>query len=243
MNKKIPKSYEVIGDILIFSDFPKKKKLAEKYLNNHIKVITKKTKNFSGKYRLPKLKILAGEKRKTTIHTENQIKIKINPEKAYFSSKLGSERLRIAKQVKKGESVLVMFSGVAPFPLTIYKHSKPKEIYGIEINPKAHKLALENIKLNKAENIHLYKGNVKKVLPKLKKFDRIVMPAPKNANQFLNLALKHLKKKGIIHLYTFAREEDFKELKNKYKTFKKVKLIKCGQTSPRIYRVCLDLLQ
>jgi tRNA (guanine37-N1)-methyltransferase len=240
MNKRIPRSYEVIGDILIFSDFPKNKKLAEKYLNNHIKVITKKSKNFSGKYRLPKLKILAGEKRKTTIHIENQIKLKVNPEKAYFSSKLSSERLRIAKQVKKTEKVLVMFSGIAPFPITIYKHSKPKEIHAIEINPKAHKLAQENLKLNKIKNIYLYKGNVKKVLPKLKKFDRIVMPAPKNADQFLDLALKHLNKKGIIHLYTFAREEDFKELKNKYKKFKP-KLKKCGQTSPRIYRVCLDL--
>jgi len=245
----IPKSYEQIGDIIIFSDFPKElkkkeKQIGEELLKKHkqIKIIAKKIKNFSGKYRLPKLKILAGENRKETIHKENGLRIKINPEKAYFSSKTGSERLRIAKLVKKNEKVLVMFSGVAPFNLTLSKHSKLKESYGIEINPEAHKYAEENIIINKFNNIHLYKGNVKLILPKLKeKFNRIVMPAPKNAMNYLKLAKEYTKKGGTIHFYTFEKEENFNKLKEKFKDFKKVDLIKTGQTSPRVYRICLDL--
>jgi tRNA (guanine37-N1)-methyltransferase len=245
----IPRAYEQIGDIILFSDFPKElekkeKKIAEIILKKtkSAKVIVKKTKNFSGKYRLPKLKILAGENRKETIHKENGLRIKINPEKAYFSSKTGSERLRIAKLVKKNEKVLVMFSGVAPFNLTLSKHSKLKESYGIEINPEAHKYAEENIIINKFNNIHLYKGNVKLILPKLKeKFNRIIMPAPKNAMNYLKLAKEYTKKGGTIHFYTFEKEENFNKLKEKFKDFKKVDLIKTGQTSPRVYRICLDL--
>ncbi len=245
----IPRSYEQVGDMIIFSDFPKKlkkkeKQIGQKFLkkNKQAKIIAKKTENFSGRHRLPKLKILAGENRKETIHKENGIKIKINPEKAYFSSKTSSERLRIAKLVKKGESVLVMFSGVAPFNLTIAKHSMAKEIYGIEVNLEAHKYAKENVILNKFKNIFLYKGNIKIVLPKLnKKFDRIMMPAPKNAKNYLDLAKQHLKKNGTIHFYTFEKEKNFQKLKEKFKSFKKVRLIKTGQTSPRVYRVCLDL--
>ena len=175
----VPKSYEIIGDILIFSDFPKElknkeKMIAEAYIAKYknIKVVTKKIKKFSGRYRLPKLKILAGEKRKDTLHVENGIKLKINPEKAYFSSKRGSERLRIAKQVKRNETILVMFSGVAPFSLTISKYSEAKEIHGIEINKDAHALGIENVYLNKIKNIFLHKGNVKIIIPKFnKKFD------------------------------------------------------------------------
>ena len=247
--KLIPRAYEQIGDIIIFSDFPKElkkeeKKIANKILKNNksASIVVKKVEIFSGRYRLPKLKILAGENRKETIHKENGVRIKVNPEKAYFSSKTGSERFRIAKLVKKGEKILVMFSGVAPFNLTIAKHSNAKEIVGIEINPEAHKYAEENIILNKFKNIFLYKGNIKTTIPKLKrKFDRIIMPAPKNAKNYLDLAKKYTKKGGTIHFYTFEKEENFNKLKEKFKEFKKIKIIKTGQTSPKVYRICLDL--
>ena len=244
----VPKSYEIIGDILIFANFPKelKKKegeIAKDFLEKlkHVKVVTKKAKNFSGKYRLQKLKIIAGERRKETTHKENGVKIKVNPEKAYFSSKSSTERLRIAKLIKKDETVLVMFSGVAPYPLTISKHSKAKEIYGIEANQDAHELGLKNVALNKFKNVLLYKGDVRKVLPKIKKkFDRIIMPHPTDSESYLKIALKKLKPKGTIHLYIFEKEENFKDLKKKYKKFKP-KIVKAGSPAPGKFRVCLEL--
>ncbi len=242
----LPRSFDVVGDIVIFSDFPKelknKEKLISEYLieiHKNINVVAKKTKKYSGRYRTPKLKILAGDKRKTTTHKENKTKAKLNVETCYFSPRLSNERLRIAKLVKKNESVLVMFSGVAIYPLVIAKNSKAKEIYAIEINPVAHKYALENVKINKIDNIKLFKGNVKSVLPKInKKFDRIVMPHPTNAEAYLDLATKKLKTRGTIHLYYFSKCE------TKYKHFKNLKImkaVKCGQYSPRKYRICLDL--
>ena len=179
---------------------------------------------------------------KETLHKENGISLKLNVEKCYFSARTSNERLRIAKLVKKNESVLVMFSGVAPFPLVISRNSKAREVYGIEINPIAHKYALENIRINKFSNIYLIKGDVKKELPKLKKkFDRIIMPLPKEAKNYLNLALKYLKNNGTIHLYLFSNENDFSKLKKEYSKKFKVKLTKCGAYAPRIFRVCLDL--
>ena len=78
----IPRSYEQVGDMIIFSSFPKElkkkeKQIAKEFLKKHkqTNIIAKKTENFSGRYRLPKLKILAGEIRKETIHKENGIKI------------------------------------------------------------------------------------------------------------------------------------------------------------------------
>ena len=246
--KLIPKSFDIIGDILIFSDFPKELKKKRKEVGNYllkkfknIKVIAIRTKKHSGKYRIPKIKIIAGEKRKETIHNESGLKFKINPKKAYFSIRTSTERLRIAKLVKKNEEVLVMFSGVAPFPLVISKNSKAKEIYGVEHNKYAHKYAEENIKLNKITNVKVFKGNVKKVLPKLnKKFDRIIMPLPSESEKYFKLALQYLKLKGKIHLYVFEKEENFKELKKKYKKYK-TKLVKAGSPSPGKYRVCLDI--
>lgn len=168
---KLPKSYDIIGDILIFEIKDKLTNKEEKQianellkLNSNIKVVAKRADIYKGKYRTRKIKILAGEKRTETIHKENGINIKLDVEKCYFSPRLSQERLRIARLVKENEDVLVMFSGVAPYPLVIAKNARPGSIYGIEINPVAYKYALENVRINRFSNIHLLRGDVDKEL-------------------------------------------------------------------------------
>ena len=253
----VPTSFDVVGDIMIFSDFPKglikkEKVIGTAILQNyhHIKTILKKTKKYSGRFRTPKLKVIAGEKKKETIHKENDVFIKLDIEKVYFSARMSSERKRIADLIKSNESVLVMFNGCAPYSLVIAKNSKCKEVYGIEINPTAHKYALENIRKNKMENkIRLFLGDVRKVMPKLnKKFDRILMPLPKGGEDFLDLSLKYIKKNGIVHFYDFLHEDEFYKAEEKIKKVceksrkkcKILRIVKCGQYSPGFYRVCAD---
>lgn len=246
----IPNSFDVVGDIAIFNDFPKElrkkeKKIAEKIIETHknIYVVAKKSKKYSGRLRTPKISIMGGDRRKETMHIESGCRLNLNVETCYFSARSGSERLRIAKKVRKNESVLVLFSGVAPFPCVIAKNANPKEVYAIELSKTAHRYAEENIRLNKLSNVKLYQGDVKKVLPKIsKKFDRIVMPLPTNAEEFLSIARKKLKQGGTIHLYLFANEKEFKEIKKEYKKqFKHVKLTKAGHYAPGTFRICLDL--
>jgi len=252
----VPSSFDMVGSIIIFSDFPKQLSKKEKIVGNeilknfrHFKSVFKKTKKYSGKFRTPKLKLLAGENNKETMHKENNVKLKLNVEKVYFSARLSEERKRILKKVRKNEKILVMFSGCGVYPLVIAKNTNAGEIYGIEINPIAHKYALENVKLNKINNINLLLGDVKKVSPKIKeKFDRIIMPLPKGAESFLGLALNKIRKNGIIHFYSFAEENNYGNIKKiinnecekKKKKCRILDIIKCGQFSPRVYRLCVD---
>jgi len=248
----VPKSFDTIGEIAIFSEFPKelnkKEKLIAKTLmeiNKNVKTVAKKTKEHSGTFRTRKLKIISGKRTKTTLYKENKVKVNLNVETCYFSPRLSTERERISKLVKPNESILVMFSGISIYPITIAKNSNPKEIYAIEINPHAHKFAKENVMLNKLDNIKLFLGDVKEIVPRLKKkFDRILMPLPKSAEDFLDITKLVSKKGTIIHFYDFLLEDEFSKAKEKVKKhFKKVKflnLIKCGQLSPRKYRICLD---
>ena len=254
--KIVPSSFDVVGDIMIFSDFPKELSKKEKIIGevilqnyHNIKVILKKTKGVSGKFRTPRLKIIAGERRKQTLHKENDILLKLNVEKVYFSPRMGSERKRIAEQVKDNESVLVMFSGCGVYPLVIAKSTKCKAAFGIEINPLAHKYALENAQRNKLESrVKFFLGDVKKVLPKLKKFDRIAMPLPKGGEDFLELALSHIKKNGTVHFYDFLNDDELAKAEEKVKQAcgkvkkkcKVLRTVKCGQYSPGFYRVCVD---
>lgn len=236
--KRLVKKEEIIADELM-------------KLQRNIKTVCKKTSIFKGKYRTRSLKIISGKKTKETEYRENSCIMKLDVEKVYFSPRLSNERKRIYQLVKPNESVLVMFSGCAPYVCVIAKNTKVKEVYGIEINPIAHKYALENVKLNKLRNVMLIKGNVSKIIPELnKKFDRIVMPLPKSAKTFLKDAFKVSKKGTIIHFYDFQEEKNLNKSKEKVlkecKKYKKqckiLNIVKCGQYGPRKYRVCVDFV-
>jgi tRNA (guanine37-N1)-methyltransferase len=248
-------AYDTVGDIAILEIDEelrnKEKIIAETVLklNNQIKVVLRKEGIHEGVFRTQKMKILAGEKRKETTYTENGVKLKLDVEKVYFSPRLSTERKRINLLVKKDEDVLVMFSGCGVYPINISKNTKAKNIIGIEINPDGHKYALENQKINKLKNITFYCGDVNDVVPKLnQKFDRILMPLPKSAEDFLDLALSVSKKGTIIHFYDFLHENNFdlakqkinSACKNRNLSYRILDLVKCGQQSPRVFRICVD---
>lgn len=253
----IPHSQEIVGDIMIL-EVPEEikkheKEIANAYLklNKQIKTIVKKSENHSGIFRTRKVQVLAGESKKETIHTESGIRIKLDLEKSYFSARLGNERLRIASQIKNNEEILVMFSGSAPYPLVLAKHSQAKSILGIEINPMAHEFAQFNIKKNKCGKIiELINGDVRKILPDIKqKFDRILMPLPKTSEEFLDIALSKAKIGTIINLYSFLNENEIESYgekiineakKNGYE-IKIFNTVKCGKHAPYTYRLCYDL--
>ena len=253
----LPHSQEQVGKILIL-EIPetlrkKERIIAEAYLktNKQIETVVRKDDIHSGDYRLRKVRVLAGRKTKETIHQENGIQLKLHLEKTYFSARLSNERLRIARLVKPGEEILVMFSGAGPYLLVIGRNSPAKHLLGVEINPLAHQYALQNVQLNKLEHkITILEGDVDKILPPIRKrFDRIIMPLPKTSEDFLNIALTKAQKGTMIHFYTFAREPDFlvagkkiKELCLRYQhPVRILRAVKCGQYSPYTFRVCFDL--
>ena len=81
-----------------------------------------------------------------------------------------------------------------------------------------------------------------------KKYDRILMPLPKLAEDFLGEALAVSKKDTIIHFYNFLHEKEFEKAEQMIKKacvkakkkYKILKFVKCGQHSPGTYRICLD---
>ncbi len=261
--------YDVIGNIAILPLYSKNtKKIANMLLkqNPNIKSVYAKAEKVKGRLRKRKLKFLAGEKTKETIHKESGCYMKLDVEECYFSPRLSNDRLEIARKVRKSDKVLVMFSGIAPYALVIAKNAKPKIVYAIELNRIAHKYALENIKLNKLNNLVAIQGDVKKAVKKLKikfdmseinekisehaqkqriVFDKIIMARPQLKETFLDDALKVSKKGTIIYYHDFLWEEKIEE-KIKYfkKTYgKKLKLIgwkKIGDISPRKYRIRIE---
>ncbi|MBI4450695.1 class I SAM-dependent methyltransferase family protein [Candidatus Woesearchaeota archaeon] len=247
--------FDIIGDIAVI-EVPKELRKKEKIiagavlkLHHNVGVVAKKLGGHAGRFRTQRLKILAGGKRFETTTVESGVRLKLDVEKCYYSPRSATERLRIAKLVRKGERILVMFSGIAPYPLVLARRSLARELVGVEHNPIAHKFALENVRMNKATNVRLFKGSVTKVVPKLGLFDRIVMPAPQTARRYVALAAKGLKRGGMLHVYTFAREGEFDKAAESIVTqvrkigraAKVQRIVRAGQKAPQEWRVCVDV--
>lgn len=219
---KVSRAYEQIGTIAIIeiSDLIKnyEVEIAQALLktNNGVKTVLKKDGFHLGEQRLQKFIFLLGENTTKTIHFENQIKLKLDIEKTYFSTRTGNERKRIASLIEENDNVLVMFSGIGPFVCVIAKNSNYRKIVGVEINEIAHRFAIENLQLNHLKNIELFNFDVKDIKSKLKnKFDKIIMPSPTNADYFLDDAFSIGKDNLEIFMYLFSMENKLDKIKNK----------------------------
>lgn len=270
-------SFEVIGDIAILElkeHSGLEKQISKELLkhNKNINVVLNKIEDIQDKYRVGKYKITAKRNKRDftdikkefrpqtpteTVHKENGYRLKLDPTKAYFSSKLAYERLRITQLVKENEKILVLFAGIGPFAICIAKY-KNVDIIANEMNSEAVRYFRQNIKINKLKGkITIMEGDAKDIMNTLKtnseymKFDRIIMPAPKDAPNFFEQALNHTKKGTYIHLYSFADQDEIqnKIIENKIleiskKTGKKIKIMKtriCGNIGVRQHRMVLDI--
>ncbi len=253
----VPRAFDVVGDVAII-EIPDelrkhRKKIAEALVkvNKNVKTVCNKKGERSGDYRLNDIEVLKGIKTETE-HRESGCRFRVDVKKTYFSVRESRERERIGKMIKPGENVLVMFSGVCPSPI-IYAKMQPdlNRAYGVELNPVAHRYAEENVRINRVQTkVVPVCGNVREVCPGLGvKFDRITMPLPRGAHEFLDVAFRSVKKNGIIHFYYYDYEGALFDKALEYvrsaalKAKKKVKILdkrKILPYGPRIWKICVE---
>lgn len=207
------RSYDLIGDIAVIR-VPEKLKhkswlVAEAILqtHKHAKTVLRQISPVSSGFRLRKLEWVAGEKKTETLYKEYGCVFKVDLEKCYFSPRLSYERMRIAQGVQPGEVVVNMFAGVGCYSILIAKYAKTRKIYSIDLNPDAVRYMHENILLNKVQNqVVAIQGDAKTVIQQTlkNKADRVLMPLPERAYEYLDYALLALKPVGgWIHYYDF----------------------------------------
>ncbi len=263
--KYVPRSFDIIGSrsgAVAIVEIPKeiehrKKLIGEAIMKLHknVKTVLRKVSGRKDIYRLREYEVIAGTGETEVIHKEYGCLFKLDPTKVYFSPRDSTERVRIAKQVKPGEFIMLMFAGVCPYGIIITKFQPlVKKIVAIEINPIAYKYMVENIKLNKVEDkIIPVLGDVKdKAKDWYGMCDRVIMPLPKGAYKFLDEAFNCLKPEGgIIHFYHWAHESDLyseaikliEEYAKKYnRTVKILDKRIVSPYAPRVYKIAIDFL-
>lgn len=257
------KSYDIIGDIAIIRVSEKLKSestvIAEALMGLHkrVKAVWLQSGAVSGTFRLRDLEHMAGEKRTVTTCNEHGCVFRVDLLNCYFSPRLAYERMRIAQLVKPSEVVVNMFAGVGSFSIIIARYSQVEKVYSIDVNPMAFDYMRENVLLNHVLNrVIPLKGDAKTVITeRLRNMaDRVLMPLPEKAYEYLDYAVTTLKPTGgWIHYYDFeyARKDEDPIKKVKAKISRKLSQLSIDfalpfgrivrDTGPRWQQVVVDI--
>ena len=199
--------WKLIGDILILDNsfhYESQEEL-EMLSKKHKAKTIMKIDHIQGTKREPVYDVLYGSETET-INKENGCLFKLDLAKVMWSKGNNNERVRIAKLVEDGETVLDMFAGIGYFSIPIGVHSNAKQIYSIEINPNSYFYLNENIRLNKLTNVTPILGDCMVYAPNYKA-DRIVMGYVKTTHHYLKVAIDSLNEGGILHYHETVPEK------------------------------------
>jgi tRNA (guanine37-N1)-methyltransferase len=157
------------------------------------------------------IEFLAGEERYESWHKEYGVLIKVDLRRAYFNPRLAEEHRRLSLEVKDGNRVLDLFTGVGPFALHCAKMENC-EVLAVDINPFAIKSLTASIKRNKLKgSIIPIIGDAGKIFRIKRYFDRIIVNLPKLSLNYLEYTSNLIKDGGIISFYQFIEKIDMPE--------------------------------
>jgi len=245
----LPRGFQTIGNIIILrlneELLAKKNLIANTYLEFLPKIegVYLNSGRIEGRFREPeKIEFITGKDNPEVIHKEHGVSYKFDITKVMFSKGNINERKYLSQVVKKGEVIVDMFAGIGYFSLPIATNAQPKKIYSIELNPISYQYLVENVRLNKLEDIVIpIQGNCKdKVFDLYEsgiRADRVIMgvfPAPKD---YISEALLLLKDSGTIYHYEgVALKEEAQFLFEDFYEIAKTKDLTCKLLDQRIVK-------
>ena len=258
----VPSSFDIVGSrekAIGIIEIPAgleeyEREIAEAMMdaNKNIMSVLAKESERTGEFRTREYRIITGDPDTEVLHKEAGCLFRVDPRRVYFSTRESTERERLVAEVQGSEDILVMFSGIAPLPIRIARAHKQVRVTGVELNPEAHNYAVENIFLNKvADRVRLIQGDVREVCPSMgEMFDRVLMPLPRGAYLFLDVAIPPLKEGGTLHFYHWSPEKEpftgaeklISEAATRAgKRHCITNRVRVSQYSPRVWKIRLDV--
>ncbi|MCX6661658.1 MAG: class I SAM-dependent methyltransferase family protein [Euryarchaeota archaeon] len=205
----------------------------------------------SGVYRKPVVEVIFGLSDTETIHSENGIRFKLDPQEIMFSSGNMAERIRMANISNPHETVVDLFAGIGYFTLPMAVYSKPKKIIACEINPIAFQYLCANVVLNHMSSIvDPCFGDNREVAPK-GCADRVILGYLQNSQDFLPVAFACLRNHiGVLHYHELVPVESIprqplSHIEQVASLFdRRVELLKVNEIksyAPRVNHMVLDV--
>ena len=260
--EKLSSSFDIIGTIAIIKipeSLTSKRKLIADALIEEIRPVKSvfcQVSAIEGDYRLRKLELISGENSPITVYKEHGCTFKVDVINTYFSPRLSTERLRIAKLTEPNEVIVNMFGGVGTFSIIISRYNKSAKVYSIDSNPIATDICRQNIEINKLTgNVIPVLGDAEQEIHKSLKgvAKRVLMPLPEKARDFVDAAVSSLENgSGMIHYFCHVGADnkktaiqngvmDTSESFSKFNhTIRNVRVVR--EVGPRFYQIVSDVL-
>jgi tRNA (guanine37-N1)-methyltransferase len=260
--EKLSSSFDIIGTIAIIKipeSLTSKRKLIADALIEEIRPVKSvfcQVSAIEGDYRLRKLELISGENSPITVYKEHGCTFKVDVINTYFSPRLSTERLRIAKLTEPNEVIVNMFGGVGTFSIIISRYNKSAKVYSIDSNPIAIDMCRQNIEINKLRgNVFPVLGDAEQEIHKGLKgiAKRVLMPLPEKAKDFVDAAVSSLENgSGMIHYFCHVGADnkqnaiqngimDTSESFSKFDhTIRNVRVVR--EVGPRFYQIVSDVM-
>jgi tRNA (guanine37-N1)-methyltransferase len=254
-------SFDIIGNVVIIKISEalaaKKNLIGESILEEikSVKSVFAQISSVKGDYRLRDLEYIAGENNTLVEYREHGCRFRVDLINTYFSPRLSTERLRIANLTSDDEVITNMFAGVGTFSIITAKMHSRCKVFNIDINPVAIELSMSNSKLNGVESqVISILGDAKDVITRdiRSQADRVLMPLPEKANEFVDWAVRALKDRGgIIHYFAhikalgkkYALEQSLLDTKAAFSNYDiEIRFNRVvREVGPRLYQVVTDV--
>ena len=260
--EKLSSSFDIIGTIAIIKipeSLTSKRKLIADALIEEIRPVKSvfcQVSAIEGDYRLRKLELISGENSPITVYKEHGCTFKVDVINTYFSPRLSTERLRIAKLTEPNEVIVNMFGGVGTFSIIISRYNNSAKVYSIDSNPIATDMCRQNIEINKLTgNVIPVLGDAEQEIHKSLKgiAKRVLMPLPEKARDFVDAAVSSLENgSGMIHYFCHVGADnkktaiqngvmDTSESFSKFNhTIRNVRVVR--EVGPRFYQIVSDVM-
>ena len=208
--RRLPRRWRRIGDVLILvfpADLsPWKDALAPIYAEVlGARTVVEDLAWVHGAWRVPEVRWLWGGGTETVLR-EDGVRFRLDVRQVMFSAGNVSERIRMGRISRPGETVVDLFAGIGYFSLPIALHSKPERVVACEANPVAFHYLEDNIAGNRAGAVEARFGDCRAVAPD-GVADRVVM-GHFDADRYLDVAFRAARHRVTIHFHALLRGPD-----------------------------------
>jgi len=209
----LPRSYQVVGD-LVLVHLPEEALPYSEVIGEALARVARVRAVYAvslteGEFRIRRISKLWGEGGAETVHTEYGVRIYVDLSRSYFNPTLSYEHWRLSEEVRDGERVLDLFSGVGAFSLHI-AFKRYATCVAVDSNPHAIAALVRSTTLNKLKGrvvpVVSRVEDVGELLPR-ESFSRVIVDLPHRSLEYLELAAGFVERGGYIHLYALGSED------------------------------------
>jgi len=162
----------------------------------------------AGELRTPRVRCIAGDRTETEV-VEYGVRWRFDAARIMFAVGNRTERLRVGRLVRPGETVLDLFAGIGYFTIPAALRGRAASVWAVEKNPVSVRYLRENATLNGVEDrIVVVPGDNRGVPLPFGMFDRVLLGYLPSSLPWVERAVPLLRPEGgwvHVHLVADAR--------------------------------------